>query len=45
MTKPLITFHNGDTQETIVREMNNEEYAQYLADVAAWEAKQAAEQA
>jgi hypothetical protein len=30
MTKPLIQFHNTETDEVIVREMTDEEYAQYL---------------
>ena len=34
MTKPLITIHNAETQETIVREMNDAEYAVYLLSVA-----------
>ena len=33
MTKPLISGINIETGETIEREMNAEEYAQYLADI------------
>jgi hypothetical protein len=32
MTKPLIGIYDGNTQETYTREMNDEEYAQYLID-------------
>ena len=34
MTRPLIGIFNVATKEQIVREMNDEEYAQYLIDVA-----------
>lgn len=34
MTKPLITIFDVTTQEQITREMNDEEYAQYLIDTA-----------
>ena len=34
MTRPLIGIFDVATKEQIVREMNNEEYAQYLIDVA-----------
>lgn len=34
MTRPLTTIFNVETQEQITREMNDEEYAQYLIDVA-----------
>lgn len=37
MTRPLVGIFNVETQEQIVREMNDEEYAQYLIDVAAAE--------
>lgn len=30
MTKPIIAIHNIETDEFIEREMNNEEYADYL---------------
>jgi hypothetical protein len=30
--RPEITEHFADTGETIVREMNDDEYAQYLID-------------
>jgi hypothetical protein len=36
MTKPLIKIFDAITQEEIVREMNDEEYAQYLIDAAAF---------
>jgi hypothetical protein len=32
MTKPLITIYNCETNETIEREMNTKEYAQYELD-------------
>jgi hypothetical protein len=32
MTKPIIRIHNIETDEVIDQEMNEEEYAQYLAD-------------
>ena len=32
MTKPLIAIFNCETQEEIIREMNDVEYAQYLID-------------
>ena len=41
MTRPMITTHNCATDEVIVREMNDEEYAQHQADVATAEAKAA----
>ena len=34
MTKPLIRIHNATTGEIIDREMNEEEYAQFLVDKA-----------
>ena len=39
--KPLISIFNVETQEEIQREMNDEEYAQYLVDKAKWEAQEA----
>jgi hypothetical protein len=39
--KPQIAEIDCSTGETIIREMNDEEYAQHLIDVAAWEAEQA----
>ena len=42
MTKPTIKIHDCSTDEVIVRELNDEEYAQYQIDVAAAEAKVAA---
>ena len=41
MTKPLVGIFNVITKEEIIREMNDEEYAQYLIDKAAYEAEQA----
>ena len=32
MTRPLVRFHNSDTNGIIDREMNNDEFAQYQAD-------------
>jgi len=32
MTKPIIRIHNTETDEVIDREMNDAEYAIYLAD-------------
>lgn len=34
MTRPLIGIFDCKTQEQVVREMNDEEYAQYLIDTA-----------
>ena len=34
MTRPLIGIFDVATKDQIVREMNDEEYAQYLIDVA-----------
>lgn len=34
MPKPLIKIFDAISQEEIVREMNDEEYAQYLKDTA-----------
>ena len=34
MTKPMIQFYDVITKEEIIREMNDEEYAQYLIDTA-----------
>ena len=42
MTRPTIKIHDCSTDEVIVREMNDEEYAQHQIDVAAAEAKVAA---
>ena len=35
MTRPIVRFHNTETDEIIDREMNDEEYAQWEIDVAA----------
>ena len=43
MSKPMIREHNIETNEVIDREMTDEEYAQYLTDMAANEAKLAEE--
>ena len=37
MTRPLVAILDCATNETVVREMNDEEYAQYLAEEAAAE--------
>jgi len=42
MTRPTIKIHDCSTNEVIVRELNDEEFAQYQTDVAAAEAKVAA---
>ena len=42
MTRPTIKIHDCSTDEVIVRELNDAEFAQYEADVAAAEAKVAA---
>lgn len=39
--KPQKAFVDCSTGETVIREMNDAEYAQHLIDVAAWEAEQA----
>jgi hypothetical protein len=41
MTRPFIGIFNSKTQERIIREMNDEEYAQCLIDAAEQEAEQA----
>jgi hypothetical protein len=41
MTRPTISIHNTETDEIIVREYNDEEYAQYEADRAFREAAKA----
>jgi hypothetical protein len=43
-TKPMIVIKDVSTGEIIQREMNEEEYAQLLADKAAYEAQVAAEE-
>jgi hypothetical protein len=42
MTRPTIKIHDCLTNEVIVRELNDAEFAQYEADVATAEAKVAA---
>ena len=42
MTRPMVRIHNSKTNEVIDREMNDQEFAQYQADVKANEAKAAA---
>jgi hypothetical protein len=37
MTRPMVAVLDCTTKETVVREMNDEEYAQHLLDVAAAE--------
>ena len=39
MTRPNVHIINVETQEEIIREMNDEEYEQSLADKAAYEAE------
>lgn len=39
MSRPIIKIHNTSTDEIIEREMNDEEYAIFLNDVAEAEAK------
>lgn len=45
MLRPTIQIHNALTGEDIVREMNDEEFAQYTADIAAEEERRSAEEA
>ena len=45
MTRPLIAIFDTETQEQTNREMNDEEYAQYLVDSAKAEEELAAEAA
>lgn len=45
MANPLIRIHNIETDEVIDREMTDKEYADYLADQAAIEAKAEEERA
>ncbi len=44
MSRPTVNEINVITGESIVREMNDQEYEQHLADKAAYEAEQAAKQ-
>jgi transposase len=41
MSRPTVYIFSVETQEEIIREMNDEEYAQHLVDKAAWEAQEA----
>jgi hypothetical protein len=41
MSRPMCEIIDIQTGESIIREMNDEEYSQYLADNAAWEAQEA----
>jgi hypothetical protein len=41
MSRPMCEIIDIQTGESIIREMNDEEYSQYLADQAAWEAQEA----
>jgi len=43
MTRPIVTIYDVVTQETEVREMNDEEFAQYEIDIAS-SAERVAEQ-
>jgi len=45
MTRPIIRIHNTETDEIIDREMNDQEFAQYELDQAAFVAEQKQEQA
>jgi hypothetical protein len=45
MTRPLIQIHNGETDEVVIREMNDEEYAQYQIDAAHFAELKAQEEA
>lgn len=45
MPRPSILIHNAATGETVTREMDDDEFAQYEADHAAAAARKAAEQA
>jgi len=40
-TRPMVSFHNTDTNEIVNREMNEDEYAQYLKDVQEEEVRKA----
>ena len=40
MSRPMVTIIDGTTQEQIEREMNDEEYAQYLIDKQNYEIEQ-----
>jgi hypothetical protein len=40
MTRPIVYLSNLETNEEIIREMNDAEYAQHLIDKAEWEAGQ-----
>ena len=41
MTRPKISIFNAEIQEGITREMNDEEYDQYLIDQQKWEIEKA----
>jgi hypothetical protein len=43
MTRPIIRIHNIETNEVIDREMTDDEFAQYEADLADNEARKVAE--
>lgn len=45
MSRPKIAIHNAATGETIEREMNDEEFAQYEADQVVWAAEREAKEA
>ena len=40
MTRPMVSIFDITTQELVVREMNDAEFAQYEIDKANWEAEQ-----
>jgi soluble cytochrome b562 len=41
MNRPTVYIFNAETQEEVIREMNDEEYAQHLVDKAIFEAQEA----
>ena len=41
MSRPIITIYDCETKETIEREMNDSEFAQYKKDVETAKARQA----
>jgi hypothetical protein len=43
MTRPIVNEFNMETQETVVREMNDAEYEIHLSDLADQESKAAAQ--
>lgn len=41
MTRPMVGIHDFETGETIIREMNDEEFAENQISIAAYAAEQA----